>query len=126
MTWPGSPDLARAAQALAGRLPPQLRVLAEIAFNYRWSWLPGGPEVFRDVDPYRWEARRENPVRLLLEVPGESLARAARSEDLLARAQAVHRAIREDVERPFSRGSSPRASSFRHWEADWASWRGIS
>jgi starch phosphorylase len=112
VTWPGSADLARAAEALAGRLPAELRVLAEIAFNYRWSWLPGGPEVFRDVDPYRWEARRENPVRLLLEVPGESLARAARSEDLLARAQAVHRAIREDIERPFSRGSPDRPVAF--------------
>ncbi len=112
MTWPGSDDLARAAQALAGRLPTELRVLAEIAFTYRWSWLPGGPEVFRDVDPYRWEVRRENPVRLLLEVPAQSLQKAATSEDLLARARAVHQAIQEDRARPFSRGSPDRPVAF--------------
>jgi starch phosphorylase len=112
MTWAGSADIARASQALASRLPPELGVLAEIAFNYRWSWLSGGPEVFRDVDPYRWEVRRENPVRLLLEVPAESLAKARRSPDILARAHHVHQAIQDDLARPFSRGTPDHPVAF--------------
>src|SRR5439155_75319 len=67
LTWPGSADLARATEALAGRLPPELRVLAEIAFNYRWSWLPGGQEVFQAIDISGWQTQswtESDPDRL--------------------------------------------------------------
>ncbi len=35
-------ELTKAADALARRLPEPLSVLASIAYNYRWSWTPGG------------------------------------------------------------------------------------
>lgn len=38
----GSRDIERAANDLAARLPEQLTPLARIAYNYRWSWTPGG------------------------------------------------------------------------------------
>ena len=52
----GSRDLAAAAAALRSRLPEPLAALAAIAYNYRWSWTPGGPELFASVDEERWVA----------------------------------------------------------------------
>lgn len=73
-----------------------------MAYNYRWSWTPGGPRVFRDVDPERWKGVWENPVRLLLEALPESLRRAARDRELLERARALEEALRADLARPFA------------------------
>jgi glucan phosphorylase len=53
----GSRDVVQAVAELAERLPDALQPLAHLAFNYRWSWLPGGPQVFRDLDPQLWERR---------------------------------------------------------------------
>ena len=55
----GSSDLRAAADALRSRLPEPLGALADIAYNYRWSWTPGGPELFASIDPRRWELRRQ-------------------------------------------------------------------
>ncbi len=112
MTWAGDRDLAREAEELAAKLPPVLAPLAQMAFNYRWSWAPGGPDLFREVDPYRWGLQRENPVRLLLQAPAESLARAANNADLLQRADRVQRAIQDELAGPVSVGSTDRPIAF--------------
>src|SRR5439155_3236198 len=65
----GSTDLARAARELAVRVPGTLSPLAKLAFNYWWSWASDGPDLFRRIDPERFEATNQNPVRLLREVP---------------------------------------------------------
>ena len=72
----GREDVARAAQELADRLPEALAPLARLAYNYRWSWLPGGAELFRRVDRERCERCLQNPVRLLQEAPTRSVRRA--------------------------------------------------
>jgi starch phosphorylase len=102
MTTAGRKDLEQAASALAARLPRPLEVMARLAFNYRWSWVPGGPELFREIDAYRWEKCGENPVRLLQEAPIQALVRAAADPDLLARAAAVEEAVAADRARPFA------------------------
>ena len=79
---PGTEDLRRAADQLAARLPSALAPLARLAFNYRWSWIPGGERVFATVDPHRWEVCGRNPVRLLQEVATAALERAAADRDL--------------------------------------------
>ena len=96
----GAGDLARSADMLAIRLPAALRPLADIAYNYRWSWLPGGPELFAAVDAQRWEWTNQNPVRLLRETSSASLERAAADEALLARARQVLAGIEADLARP--------------------------
>jgi len=96
----GTEDIERAAAALAERLPDRLAVLARLAYNYRWSWVPGGSDVFRSVDAARWRTAGGNPVRLLQEAPGEALRRAAADDGLVARADAVAAAIDADLARP--------------------------
>jgi starch phosphorylase len=95
----GSRDLERAAAALATRLPAELGVFARLAYNYRWSWSFEGPDVFRAIDPERWERVAENPVRLLEEAEADRLAAAARDAGLLARAAALEERIRADLAR---------------------------
>src|SRR3954471_17709667 len=87
----GSRDLERAAQALATRLPESLGVLARIAYNYRWAWDPDGPDLFRSIDPDRWERVAENPVKFLEEA--KNLIAASQDEDVLARAAALEARI---------------------------------
>jgi glycogen phosphorylase len=96
----GDEDLARRAADLAGKLPPALAPLARIAYNYRWAWYPRGKEVFREIDPGRWQLSGENPVRLLQEASSEALARAAGDPGLLARAAALEDAFAKDLGRP--------------------------
>jgi starch phosphorylase len=93
-------DTDRASRALAARLPAELAVFARLAYNYRWSWVTDGPDVFRAVDPERWDAAAGNPVRLLQEASGDALERAAADPALIARAEAVERAVRDDLARP--------------------------
>ena len=98
--WGGEEDLARRAADLAAKLPEALAPLARIAYNYRWAWYPRGKDVFRDIDPVRWQLSGENPVRLLQEASSEALARAAGDPGLLARAAALDDAFAEDLGRP--------------------------
>jgi uncharacterized protein DUF3417 len=96
---PGDEELDRRAADLTRRLPASLAPLARIAYNYRWCWYPDGKEVFRSIDPGRWDVCGENPVRLLREASGESLARAAADHALLARVAAVEDAFAADLDR---------------------------
>src|ERR1700761_2887519 len=100
----GRLDMERAAEALATRLPEPLGVFARLAYNYRWSWTPGGPDVFRAIDPDRWERVAENPIRLLQETSADRLTAAAQDADLLARAHALEQTIAADLARPARAG----------------------
>jgi starch phosphorylase len=94
----GRADVARAAAELAERLPEALAPLARLAYNYRWSWLPDGKELFRRVDAERFERCLHNPVRLLQEASVRSLRRAVSDQDLIGRARAAEAVIRSELE----------------------------
>jgi starch phosphorylase len=96
----GSSDVARAAGDLADRLPAPLAPFARLAYNYRWSWLPGAPELFESIDPERFRLCLQNPVRLLLEAPTGALRRAAADSALVERATVLEAAVEADLERP--------------------------
>jgi glycogen phosphorylase len=96
----GVQDINGAAEALASRVPDQLRPLARAAYNLRWSWTPGGAEAFRAIDPRRWELCGENAVRLLTETSTAALERAAADPELVARGEALEEAIAADLARP--------------------------
>src|SRR5947209_20257620 len=103
-TLDGRAQLGRRAQELAGRLPAELGTFARLAFNYRWSWMPGGPELFRELDPARFELCGQNPVRLLQELSWTSIERACADGALLTRAAELEAAVKADLERRFDRG----------------------
>ena len=75
-------------------------MLARLAYNYRWAWTPGGPELFRAVDPDRWERCAENPVRLLQEARRRARSSAPRPTTSCSRApRRSRRASRADLAR---------------------------
>ncbi len=96
----GGEDVKRAAAELAERLPDALAPLARLAYNYRWSWLPGGPEIFTAIDAERFALTNQNPVRLLQEASAGALRRAAGDDGLLERIAAVEDRIKADLDRP--------------------------
>jgi glycogen phosphorylase len=96
----GSNDLRAASAALRSRLPEPLHALADIAYNYRWSWTPGGPELLASVDPRRWELCLGNPVRLIEEVHPDRWRRLAGDQDFLGRLHTLERAIAERLAEP--------------------------
>jgi glycogen phosphorylase len=100
----GSSDVARAVADLSDRLPAPLAPLARLAYNYRWSWLPGVSELFASIDPERFKLCLQNPVRLLLEAPTETLRRAAADSALVERATVLEAAMDADLERPTDSG----------------------
>jgi glycogen phosphorylase len=89
----GSEDHARAVRGLAARLPEPLRPLAELAYDYLWSWLPGGREAFRSLDADRFALAVENPVRFLRNLPPEELDAAARDTAYVKRLHGVAAAL---------------------------------
>ena len=97
---PGDHDVANAVAALAARLPEPLAPLAELAYNYRWTWAPDGAGTFAAIDPDGWARVGANPVRLLLDVPSKRLAEVASDGDLLRRVAELAAAVDADLRRP--------------------------
>jgi starch phosphorylase len=103
----GAEDLRRAADQLAARLPYALAPLARLAYNYRWSWLQGGPGLFKAVDPHRWELCGHNPVRLLQETSTAALERAATDVELCRRAYSTEECVTVETRLPSSHPGVP-------------------
>ncbi|WP_242342269.1 alpha-glucan family phosphorylase [Anaeromyxobacter terrae] len=99
--------LETAEDVLAAGLPVPLRPLARIAFDYGWSWQPGGEALWRAVDPERFEACGRNPVRLLREAPRRTLEAAASDPALLDAMARLARAL--DAERAAPAAAAPPA-----------------
>ncbi len=102
----GSEDVRRAVEELAERIPDALAPLARLAYNYRWSWLPGAPELWREIDPDRFELCQQNPVRLLSEAPATALRRAAEDHELCERAAALTERLDSELAREPADGAT--------------------
>jgi glycogen phosphorylase len=103
----GQRDLRDAATELARRLPEELAPLARLAFNYRWSWLGSGPQLFASIDSRRFELCGQNPVRMLQEATARSLQRAAGDTALLNRIGKAAALLDDELERPARDGLDP-------------------
>src|SRR5919205_2416624 len=59
-------------------IPPALNGLVDLAYNLRWTWDHQTANLFRRLDPARWEATNHNPVLLLRTTDQVRLNDAAR------------------------------------------------
>jgi starch phosphorylase len=98
----GSEDRARRVAVLSDRLVEGLKPLAQVAYNYRWSWHPDGPAVFRDINAFRWERSGQNPVRFLNDLWPATQAAAERDTALVDRIRVLADAVEADLDRPDS------------------------
>ena len=97
----GHEDIARAVEDLRRRIPEPLAPVARIAYNYAWSWLPGGRYLFESVvGSDRFEHSKRNPVRALLEASWSTLSRAASDSEVLSHAAEMEHRIDEIVAAP--------------------------
>ena len=101
-TIAGAADLAARAADLADHLPEGLKPLASVAYNYRWSWLPGAEDVFREINPHRWELSGGNPVRFLSDLWPSTRAHADRDAELKDRVQWLADAVGSDLGQPLA------------------------
>ncbi|MEO1590903.1 MAG: alpha-glucan family phosphorylase [Cyanobacteria bacterium J06632_22] len=74
-------------QQLRAKLPAPLRSLAELAYNYWWSWTPERLSLFRVIAPDIWQQCQHNPVALLEGVTSERLWQLAENPHYLKRLQ---------------------------------------
>ena len=105
-TTAGAADLAARAADLADHLPEGLKPLAPVAYNYRWSWLPGGEDVLREINPHRWELAAGNPVRFLSDLWPSTRANADRDEVLKERVRELAARASAALEAPASAGDA--------------------
>ena len=84
-----NPDVeVETSEAVRAReLPPTLKPLEKLAWNYWWSWAPDGPEIFRDLDPGVWQQCEQNPRALLAQTSDLRLAQIAADPAFAGRVQ---------------------------------------
>ena len=54
-------------------IPQGLRGLEELAFNLWWSWHPAARMLFKRLNREAWKESGHNPIKMLEELPEESL-----------------------------------------------------
>jgi starch phosphorylase len=89
---------------LEDRLVPELRPLAAVAYNYRWSWVRGGADVFAAIDRHHWRLVGENPVRFLFELTRERQHAAAKQPALVEGAAQLAADVAGNLELPDDAG----------------------
>jgi len=64
-------------------LPPRLAGLEDISSNLWWSWHPAARMLFKMLNRQAWKECGHNPVKLLKELPKETVEAAANDSDYL-------------------------------------------
>jgi starch phosphorylase len=103
----GKKDIRHEAQDLARYLPARLAPLAEVVYNYFWSWHPDGQQVFRDIDEHDWSFSGKNPVRFLWRASQGALERAAADKKIVSRVEALRDALEDELNREPSNDGVP-------------------
>ncbi|NJE84779.1 glycosyltransferase family 1 protein [Thermococcus sp. CX2] len=64
------------------KLPHPIKDLADLAYNYWWSWNRRATRLWEYIDPEHWE-EHNNPVKLLLDVSEERLEELLKDDDFM-------------------------------------------
>jgi glycogen phosphorylase len=78
-----------AVDQLRQKLPLPLKPLADIAYNYWWSWSDDRISLFRNIDPELWHHLKHNPVALLQSTSYVKLTQAANDPVYIKRVNAL-------------------------------------
>ncbi|MCU0519633.1 MAG: alpha-glucan family phosphorylase [Anaerolineae bacterium] len=79
----------RERSVIAEKLTPRLARVAELAYNFWWSWNRPARDLFKQLDRTLWTTTRHNPVRILREVPKERVLSLTRDPAFLRDFDAV-------------------------------------
>ncbi len=64
------------------KLPQPIENLAEMAYNYWWSWNRRATKLWEYIDPEHW-AEFKNPVKLLIDTPKERLEELVKDDNFM-------------------------------------------
>ncbi|UZJ25629.1 alpha-glucan family phosphorylase [Rhodococcus antarcticus] len=81
-------------------LPERLAALGPLSTNLRWSWHPATQDLFAEIDPERWRSLRQDPVRLLGDVPAARLDVLAADEGFTGRLDALAADLQDYLDAP--------------------------
>lgn len=77
------------ANKLSAKLPAPLKRLADLAYNYWWSWTSSHVSLFQAIDPQEWHRCGHNPVALLEATSYERLTQLVEDPGYLNRLQTL-------------------------------------
>jgi starch phosphorylase len=77
------------ADKLREKLPVSLKRLADLAYNYWWSWTPERLSLFQTINPDVWDHCGHNPVALLEAVSYNRLTQLSQDPHYIKRVKAL-------------------------------------
>jgi starch phosphorylase len=84
-------------------VPEPLQPLVSLARNLWWTWTPAASELFRQIDPHRWDRTHHNPMALLRDLeacePGR-FEQLVADPSFMAKLRAVHGALQAYLHAP--------------------------
>lgn len=104
-------------------VPERIAGLVDLAYNLWWSWNPAVKLVFKQLNPIAWGESIHNPVRMLHELPAETLEAAARNPQYLRHYDIVMSRFRHELEQKnswfLSRGVHDRTMTIAYFSAEY-------
>lgn len=98
---------------LMRELPANLAALDKMSQNFAWSWLRGGTELFRDLEPTLWDQCEQNPRLLLKRVDDVLLWQWSADVEYAARLDAFSQLLDGYLtEKPTTSGDQPTIAYF--------------
>jgi starch phosphorylase len=82
------------------KLPQELKILNEIAYNIWWIWNYDAIELFQNIDKDLWKKTEGNPVLLLQSLSYSQLEDITRDESLMAKINQVYVRFKTYMEQP--------------------------
>ncbi len=83
---------------LVTKIPARIARIADLAYNFWWSWHSQARDLFKALDYPLWRSTGHNPVKMLLEVTPQRLEELAADPLFLRQYDAVLMAFDRDLE----------------------------
>ena len=80
-------------------VPDRILGLVDLAYNLWWSWNPAVKMVFKQLNPQAWIESIHNPVKMLHELPEETLLAASKNPNFLRQYDIVMSRFRHELNR---------------------------
>lgn len=80
-------------------VPDRISGLVDLSFNLWWSWNPAVKMVFKRLNPQAWIDSIHNPVKMLHELPEETLQAASKNPQYLRHYDMVMSRFRHELNR---------------------------
>ncbi|MFA4661737.1 maltodextrin phosphorylase [Pyrococcus kukulkanii] len=93
------------------KLPENLSMLADLAYNYWWSWDHKAMKLWQKIDEEHWREYK-NPVKLLLEVPESRLKELSKDDSFLD----LYELVIERFESYMNQGTTWFSTNYPHWD----------